>query len=84
MLELMALQDRSGKEGGPRVSLTTTEGVKRMEEISISITCPVCQKEFQKKAREMPDGTVIKCPGCGEKTTIQGDMFTNMAKSVDN
>jgi DNA-directed RNA polymerase subunit RPC12/RpoP len=55
-----------------------------MPDMEITVTCPVCQKEFQKMASEMPDGTVIKCPGCGEKTTIQGDMFTDMAKSLDS
>lgn len=53
-------------------------------DIEIAITCPVCDKEFKKMAREMPDGTVVKCPGCGEKTTIKGDMFTKMAKSMDD
>lgn len=48
----------------------------------ITITCPSCGKEFQKKAAEMPDGTVITCPGCGDSTTIKGDMFSKMARSV--
>ncbi len=52
--------------------------------IEITITCPVCETDFQKKASEMPDGTVIECPKCNEKTTIQGDMFTNMDKSVED
>ena len=51
--------------------------------IEITITCPVCETDFQKKASEMPDGTVVECPKCGEKTTIQGDMFTDMDKSVE-
>ncbi|MBE9528535.1 MAG: hypothetical protein IME99_04785 [Proteobacteria bacterium] len=52
--------------------------------IEITITCPVCETDFQKKASEMPDGTVVECPKCNEKTTIQGDMFTNMDKSVED
>lgn len=51
--------------------------------IEITITCPVCETDFQKKASELSDGTVIECPKCKEKTTIQGDMFTNMDKSVE-
>lgn len=53
-----------------------------MADIQITITCPVCEKDFQKKAKDMPDGTVIKCPNCGEQTTIRGDMFTKMDDSV--
>jgi DNA-directed RNA polymerase subunit RPC12/RpoP len=53
------------------------------DEIEIAITCPVCEKEFKKMARDMPDGAVIKCPGCGEKTTIKGNMFSKMVKSLD-
>jgi DNA-directed RNA polymerase subunit RPC12/RpoP len=53
-----------------------------MEDIVITITCPVCTKEFREKAKELKDGTVIKCPKCGEKTTIRGNMFTDMAKST--
>lgn len=52
--------------------------------IEITITCPVCETDFQKKALELADGTVIECPKCKEKTTIQGDMFTNMDKSVED
>ncbi len=52
--------------------------------IEITITCPVCETDFQKKASEMPDGTTIECPKCGEKTKIQGNMFTDMDKSVEN
>ncbi|MBI5562302.1 MAG: hypothetical protein HY894_05540 [Deltaproteobacteria bacterium] len=53
-----------------------------MKDVVITITCPACNHDFHKKAREMPDGTVIKCPKCGEKTTIKGDMFTKMAEST--
>lgn len=53
-----------------------------MSDMEITITCPVCEKQFSKMASEMPDGTVIKCPGCGEQTTIKGDMFSKMADSV--
>lgn len=53
-----------------------------MADIEITITCPVCNKDFQKKAVEMPDGTVVKCPSCGEQTTIRGDMFSKMANST--
>lgn len=53
-----------------------------MSDLVISITCPVCAKEFNKKARDLTDGTVIKCPSCGEQTTIRGNMFTEMAEGV--
>lgn len=49
-----------------------------MPDIEITITCPVCETAFTKKARELSDGTVIKCPKCGEKTTIRGNMFTDL------
>jgi len=55
-----------------------------MGDVVITITCPVCEKEFNRKARELSDGTVVKCPGCGEQTTIRGDMFTDMVKGVDS
>jgi len=32
----------------------------------------------------MPKGTVVTCPGCGEKTTINTDMFTNMLEEKAN
>lgn len=53
-----------------------------MSDITIKITCPVCQKDFHKKASELKDGAVIKCPGCGEQTTIRGNMFTEMIENV--
>ncbi len=53
-----------------------------MADVIITITCPVCKKEFTKKAKELRDGTVIKCPGCGEKTTIRGNMFTDMVEKL--
>ncbi|MFQ5736544.1 MAG: hypothetical protein ACE5GY_06735 [Thermodesulfobacteriota bacterium] len=53
-----------------------------MAEISIKITCPVCEKDFHKKASELKDGTVLKCPNCGEQTTIKGNMFTEMVDNV--
>ena len=53
------------------------------KDIMITITCPVCKKEFSKKAKDLKDGTVIKCPGCGEQTTIRGTMFTDMAESTE-
>ncbi|MBI1910773.1 MAG: hypothetical protein HYS21_02095 [Deltaproteobacteria bacterium] len=54
-----------------------------MADIVIDITCPVCGKVFKKKAKDLTDGSVLKCPGCGEQTTIRGTMFTDMDKSVD-
>ncbi len=53
------------------------------KDVLITITCPVCKKEFMKKAKDLKDGTVINCPGCGEKTTIRGTMFTDMAEGID-
>ena len=53
-----------------------------MADMSIKITCPVCEKDFHKKASELADGTILKCPNCGEQTTIKGDMFTKMADSI--
>lgn len=49
-----------------------------MPDVTISITCPVCNKDFKKLTSELKKGTVLKCPNCGEKTTINVDMFTNM------
>lgn len=54
-----------------------------MSDLTIDITCPVCETVFKKKARELKDGTTIQCPKCGEKTTIKGDMFTDMVKNID-
>lgn len=54
-----------------------------MSDIVISITCPVCAKEFNRKAKELTDGSILKCPSCGEQTTIRGNMFTEMAESVE-
>jgi predicted Zn finger-like uncharacterized protein len=51
-----------------------------MPDFEITITCPVCETEFKKMTSELADGTVIKCPKCGEKTTIKGTMFTDMMK----
>ncbi|MBI5887370.1 MAG: hypothetical protein HZB82_01480 [Deltaproteobacteria bacterium] len=52
-----------------------------MADIMITITCPVCEKKFEKKARELADGTILKCPICGEQTTIKGTMFTDLVKN---
>ncbi len=54
-----------------------------MADIMIKITCPVCEKDFHKKASELKDGSLLKCPNCGEQTTIRGNMFTEMAESVN-
>jgi len=54
-----------------------------MADIMITITCPVCEKEFKKKAKDLADGTVVKCPGCGEQTTIKGTMFTDLVKNLE-
>ncbi|OGP15782.1 MAG: hypothetical protein A2054_07385 [Deltaproteobacteria bacterium GWA2_55_10] len=54
-----------------------------MADVIIDITCPVCQTVFKKKARDLTDGAVIKCPKCGESTTIKGDMFTEMVKNLE-
>lgn len=54
-----------------------------MKDIVIKITCPVCSTEFNKKARELKDGAVIQCPKCGEKTTIRGNMFTDMVENLE-
>ncbi len=53
------------------------------EDLKIQITCPVCEENFEKKAIDLHDGAVVKCPKCGEKTTIKGDMFTDMVKGID-
>lgn len=55
-----------------------------MADLVISITCPVCSNEFNKKAKDLKDGTVIKCPKCGEQTTIRGNMFTDMIDKLEN
>ena len=52
-----------------------------MPEVEISITCPVCEKTFKKMTSELAEGAVIKCPKCGEQTTIRTKMFTKMEKS---
>lgn len=54
-----------------------------MADIVIDITCPVCEKVFKKKAADLKDGAVIKCPGCGEQTTIRGSMFTEMVDNLE-
>lgn len=54
-----------------------------MADVIIDITCPVCETVFKKKARELKDGAVIKCPKCGEQTTIKGDMFTEMIDKLE-
>jgi len=54
-----------------------------MADVIIDITCPVCETVFKKKARELKDGAIIKCPKCGEKTTIKGDMFTEMVEKLE-
>lgn len=53
-----------------------------MSELTIDITCPVCNKVFKKKALDLKKGAIIKCPGCGEQTTIRDDYFTDMAKNL--
>jgi len=55
-----------------------------MPDVTIAITCPVCEKEFKKKTSELTKGTVLKCPKCGETTTINTDMFTNMLEEKEN
>jgi phage FluMu protein Com len=52
-----------------------------MPDAEITITCPVCEHDFKKMTSELPQGAEIKCPKCGEQTTIRTDMFTNMFKS---
>ena len=54
-----------------------------MADVVIDITCPVCSTVFKKKARDLKDGTTIQCPKCGEKTTIKGDMFTEMVDNLE-
>ncbi|MFQ5465019.1 MAG: hypothetical protein ACE5EI_03735 [Thermodesulfobacteriota bacterium] len=54
-----------------------------MQDIEITITCPVCETKFAKMARELKDGSVIKCPKCGERTTIKGTMFTDLINQSD-
>lgn len=54
-----------------------------MSDLMITITCPVCQTTFEKRARDLKDGAVIECPKCGEKTTIKGNMFTDMVENLD-
>lgn len=54
-----------------------------MADIMITITCPVCEKEFKKKAKDLADGAVVKCPGCGEQTTIKGTMFTDLVNNLE-
>ncbi|MEK6790247.1 MAG: hypothetical protein AABY45_00925 [Deltaproteobacteria bacterium] len=54
-----------------------------MEDIVINVTCPKCANEFDKKAKDMKDGTIVSCPKCGDKTTIKGNMFTDMQKNLD-
>jgi len=55
-----------------------------MPDVTIAITCPVCNKAFKKLTSELKKGTVLKCPNCGEQTTIQVDMFTNMLEEKAN
>ncbi len=54
-----------------------------MEDIVINVTCPKCANEFDKKAKDLKDGTTVSCPKCGDKTTIKGNMFTDMQKNLD-
>lgn len=53
------------------------------EDVTITITCPVCQKDFQKKAKDLKPGTVLKCPKCGEQTTIRTNMFIDMIDKLE-
>ena len=52
-----------------------------MADIMITVTCPVCEKKFDKKAKELTDGSSLKCPVCGEQTTIRSTMFTDLVQS---
>ncbi len=54
-----------------------------MAGIVVTITCPVCGKEFPKKAKELKMGAVVKCPGCGEQTTLQTNMFADMENNLE-
>lgn len=54
-----------------------------MADVVITITCPVCSTEFKKKAKDLKDGAVIKCPKCGESTTIRGNIFTEMVENLE-
>jgi len=54
-----------------------------MADLTIDITCPSCQNVFKKKARDLKDGAVVKCPKCEDQTTIKGDMFTDMVKNLE-
>lgn len=53
-----------------------------MSDVVIDITCPVCQKGFKKKAKDLKPGTVLKCPKCGEQTTIRTNMFIEMIENL--
>ncbi len=54
-----------------------------MSGIVVTITCPVCGKEFPKKAKELKKGAVVKCPGCGEQTTLNTNMFADMEGNLE-
>ncbi|MBI5643747.1 MAG: hypothetical protein HY954_09775 [Deltaproteobacteria bacterium] len=54
-----------------------------MADLTIDITCPGCNTVFKKKAKDLKKGTLIKCPKCGDSTTIRDDYFTDMVKGLE-
>lgn len=79
----MHIMEQKRRPCGPPDSNFHTGVFVKMADVVIKITCPVCGKEFNKKAKELKDGTVIQCPKCGEKTTIRGNMFTEMSENLE-
>jgi len=53
-----------------------------MTEKTLSITCPLCGRKYDKPIKELFEGADMICPLCGVKLNLHGHMWQDIQNEI--
>jgi len=53
-------------------------------EKTLSITCPICGRKYDKPVSELAEGADLVCPLCGVKLNLHGHMWKDLQNEIAN